>query len=144
MKTSSKKRKKRKKRLGSPMLAGHSSSQPSGARQHSPSALGRREVCCRCALALFATLLPASVLAPALSGAAFAAEKKEKNTERQPVTDTLIKVTTFTELGGTLRGATLKLLPADNDGNAVKGKALEGVTNGMGEFPFHVPKTEAK
>ncbi len=126
------------------MLARHSSSQPNGARQYPPSTLSRRESCYRCALALLATLLPAFVSTPALSASAFAAEKKDKNAERQPVTDTLIKVTTFTELGGTLRGATLKLLPADNDGNAVKGKALQGVTNGMGEFPFHVPKTEAK
>lgn len=126
------------------MLARHPSSQPSGARQHPPSTLSRREGCYRCALALFATLLPASVFVPALPVSAFAAEEKEKNEGRQPVTDTLIKVTTFTELGATLRGATLKLLPADDDGNAVKGKALQGVTNGMGEFPFHVPKTEAK
>lgn len=78
---------------------------------------------------------------PALT---FAAEKAPKKGETRPVTDTLVKVTTFTEAGATLRGASVKLRPADKDGNAIKGKTLEGVTNSMGEYPFHVPKTEAR
>lgn len=106
--------------------------------------LSRRE--CRGPLARL--LIGAVALAVALSlcfpPAVSAKEKKAKKGEPQPVTDTLIKVTTFTELGSTLRGATVKLRPADKDGNVVKGKALQGTTNGMGEYPFHVPKTEAK
>lgn len=93
----------------------------------------RREWGCVCAL------LAISVFAPP----APAGQKKAKKGETQPVTDTLIKVTTFTEFGGTLRGASVKLLPADKDGNPVKGKTLQGATNGMGEYPFHVPKKEA-
>jgi hypothetical protein len=87
-------------------------------------------------------LLAAGVLLA--QGPSAVAQKKDQNTkEPQPVTDTLIKVTTFSEIGATLRGAKVKLLPADKDGNPVKGKAQQGVTNNMGEYPFHVPKTEA-
>ena len=70
------------------------------------------------------------------------AQTKDRK-DSQPVTDTLIKVTTFSEIGATLRGATVKLLPADKNGNPVKGKARQGVTNNMGEYPFLVPKAEA-
>lgn len=92
----------------------------------------------------FCLALAAFAVRPGLEPPVFAAPKapKAKKSEPQPVTDTLVKVTTFTEAGATLRGVKVKLLPADKDGNVVKGKALEGVTNNMGEFPFHVPKTE--
>lgn len=92
----------------------------------------------------FAILLLAVALAVPSPLSASAKEKKAKDGAPQPVTDTLIKVTTFTELGSTLRGATVKLYAADKDGNVLKGKPLQGVTNGMGEYPFHVPKAEAK
>jgi hypothetical protein len=87
-------------------------------------------------------LLAAGIVLPlGLPAAAQKSDKKAK--DPQPVTDTLIKVTTFSEIGATLRGASVKLLPADKDGNPVKGKAQQGVTNNMGEYPFRVPKTEA-
>jgi hypothetical protein len=72
-----------------------------------------------------------------------AAQKKGKQ-DAERVPDTLILVSTFSEVGQTLRGARVRLFPADKDGNIVKGKALDGRTNNMGEFPFHVPKTEAR
>ena len=87
-------------------------------------------------------LLAVALAAPCPLSAS-AKEKKAKDGAPQPVTDTLIKVTTFTEIGSTLRGATVKLYPADKNGKVMKGKHLEGVTNGMGEYPFHVPKADA-
>jgi hypothetical protein len=88
-------------------------------------------------------LLAFGALALVLLAPLHGQKKDKKKDGPAPVTDTLIKVTTFTEMGGTLRGASVKLLPADKDGNPVKGKVLQGVTNSMGEFPFYVPKTEA-
>jgi hypothetical protein len=81
------------------------------------------------------------LLAQGLPADAQTKDKSKK--DPQPVTDTLIKVTTFSEIGATLRGAKVKLLPSDKDGNPVKGKAQQGVTNNMGEYPFLVPKAEA-
>ncbi|MCW5965922.1 MAG: hypothetical protein KIT83_17925 [Bryobacterales bacterium] len=68
--------------------------------------------------------------------------QKKGKTPPQKVADTLILVSTFAETGQTLRGARVRLYPADAEGNIVKGKALEGQTNHVGEYPFHVPKTE--
>lgn len=70
------------------------------------------------------------------------AQKKGK-TPPEKVPDTLILVSTFAETGQTLRGARVRLYPADAEGQVVKGKPLEGQTNHVGEYPFHVPKTEA-
>lgn len=110
------------------------------ARGRFSASRSRRECFGAFALLLIASPAAFTLLDPP---SASAKEKKAEKGEPQPVADTLIKVTTFTEIGGTLRGATVKLLPADKDGNPTKGKALRGVTNGMGEYPFHVPKTEA-
>ncbi|MCL4783646.1 MAG: hypothetical protein KJZ70_11490 [Bryobacterales bacterium] len=120
-------------------------SSPAGdARGHFPAGRGPRKISGPLARLGIAMLLLALALAAPCPLSASAKEKKTKDGEPQPVTDTLIKVTTFTELGSTLRGAKVKLLPADKDGNVMKGKVLQGITNGMGEYPFHVPKAEAK
>ncbi len=121
-------------------------SSPAGdARGHFPAGRGPRKISGPLArLGIAMLLLLALALAAPCPLSASAKEKKTKDGEPQPVTDTLIKVTTFTELGSTLRGAKVKLLPADKDGNVMKGKVLQGITNGMGEYPFHVPKAEAK
>lgn len=113
------------------------------ARDRLSASRNRRECFGPFTLLLMASLLPPAACTLIDPPSASAKEKKAEKGESRPVTDTLIKVTTFTEIGGTLRGATVKLLPADKDGNPTKGKALRGVTNGMGEYPFHVPKTEA-
>ena len=88
----------------------------------------------------FGALLPASALSLLFAAPSRAGQKKK---ESKPVTDTLIKVTTFTEIGSTLRGAEVELLPADKEGKPIKGKRLRGATNNMGEYPFYVPKSEA-
>ncbi len=67
----------------------------------------------------------------------------QKKAPPAKVQDTLILVSTFAETGQTLRGARVRLYPGDADGKVAKGKHLEGRTNHVGEFPFHVPKTEA-
>ena len=87
--------------------------------------------------------LVALILLSGFGGGLAFAQKKGKG-KAEPVSDTLILVTTFSELGQTLRGARVRLYPADNEGNVVKGKAKDGRTNNMGEFPFRVPKTEAR
>lgn len=88
----------------------------------------------------FGALPLSSALSVLFSGPSSAGQKKK---ESKPVTDTLIKVTTFTEIGATLRGAEVELLPADKEGKPIKGKRLRGATNNMGEYPFYVPKNEA-
>lgn len=85
------------------------------------------------AATLVAALLMASLWMPAA----------QKKNEKQPAPNTLILVSAFAETGQTLRGASLRLTPADKDGKPVKGKKQSGFTNNMGEYPFHVPKTEA-
>jgi hypothetical protein len=77
-------------------------------------------------------------------GGSLAGAQKKGKEKTEAITDTLILVTTFSELGQTLRGARVRLYPADKDGNVVKGKAKDGRTNNMGEIPFRVPKTEAR
>lgn len=81
------------------------------------------------------------VLVAALNAFAVADQKKSKQ-KPQPVPDTLILVSTFAETGQTLRGVRVRLYPADREGNIVKGKPLDGQTNNMGEYPFHVPKSD--
>jgi hypothetical protein len=88
----------------------------------------------------FGALPLSSALSVLFSAPSSAGQKKK---ESKPVTDTLIKVTTFTEIGATLRGAEVELLPADKEGKPIKGKRLRGATNNMGEYPFYVPKNEA-
>ena len=72
-----------------------------------------------------------------------ASPQKKGKGAKERVPDTLILVSTFAETGQTLRGVRVRLYPADADGNTVKGRTLDGQTNNMGEFPFHVPQTEA-
>lgn len=75
--------------------------------------------------------------------AADASPQKKGKSSPQRVPDTLILVSTFSDAGQTLRGTRVRLYPANQQGEIVKGKVLEGQTNNMGEFPFHVPKTDA-
>lgn len=72
-----------------------------------------------------------------------AAPQKKGKSSPERVPDTLILVSTFSEAGQVLRGTRVRLYPADGDGKVIKGKVLEGQTNNMGEFPFHVPKSDA-
>lgn len=144
IRTNSTRKKKRKRRPGSPMPVSLPSSPVSRARGHLVGDHGRRAWLRAIPMLTVGAFLLAAAFSLLDARIASAKDKKAGKGEPPPVTDTLIKVTTFTELGSTLRGATVKLLPADKDGNARKGKTLQGVTNGMGEYPFHVPKTEAK